>query len=68
MEEESGFVELKTEIHKVDLFNLVNLFQPGYFKDKTSDLGNYYGIYQVKKLVFQTRKEISFWNFIIKEK
>lgn len=126
-------VALQTEIHKADLFNLVNLVQPGYFKNKTSDLGNYYGIYKEDKLVavtgermkmnaytelsaivthpdftgkgyakqlikfasykifneqkipylhvahnnigaiklyeklgFQTRKEISFWNFIIK--
>lgn len=44
-------VELQTEIHKVDLFNLVNLIQPGYFKNKTSDLGNYYGIYKDEKLV-----------------
>jgi len=47
-------VELQTEIHKVDLFNLVNLVQPGYFKNKTADLGNYYGIYKDEKLVAVT--------------
>lgn len=41
-------VELQTAIHKVDLFNLVNLVQPGYFKNKTSDLENYFGIYKIK--------------------
>ncbi len=46
--------ELQTAIHKVDLFNLVNLVQPGYFKNKTSDLGNYYGIYKDEKLVALT--------------
>ena len=47
-------VALQTETHKVDLFNLVNLVQPGYFKNKTSDLGNYYGIYKDEKLVAVT--------------
>ncbi|MCP1994360.1 GNAT family N-acetyltransferase [Flavobacterium sp. HSC-61S13] len=47
-------VELQTEIHKVELFNLVNLVQPGYFKNKTSDLGNYYGVYKDGKLVAVT--------------
>lgn len=47
-------VELQTEIHKADLFNLVNLVQPGYFKNKTSHLGNYYGIYKDEKLVAVT--------------
>lgn len=47
-------VQLQTAIHKVDLLNLVNLVQPGYFKNKTSDLGNYYGIYKDEKLVAVT--------------
>ena len=61
-------VELQTEIHKVDLFNLVNLVQPDYFKNRTADLGNYFGIYKDEKLGFETRREISFWNFISKKK
>ncbi|MFW0717480.1 GNAT family N-acetyltransferase [Pedobacter sp. N23S346] len=43
--------ELHTENHKADLFTLVNLVQPGYFKHKTPDLGSYYGIYKDNKLV-----------------
>jgi ribosomal protein S18 acetylase RimI-like enzyme len=40
-----------TEEHKEELFDLVNLVQPGYFKTKTFLLGNYYGIFNDKKLV-----------------
>ena len=32
--------------HTDDLFWLVNLVQPGYFKSKTAALGSYYGIYK----------------------
>ena len=32
--------------HAAILFELVNLVQPGYFKKKTSDLGNYFGIFK----------------------
>lgn len=44
-------VELKTEIQQTDLSNLVNLVQPGFFKNKTSDLGKYFGIYKNDKLI-----------------
>ena len=54
VEIKEDIIELQSSIHKVDLFNLVNLVQPGYFKNKTSDLGNYYGIYKEKKLVAVT--------------
>ncbi|WP_289021291.1 GNAT family N-acetyltransferase [uncultured Salegentibacter sp.] len=47
-------IELKTTKQKNDLFGLVNLVQPGYFKSKTSNLGNYYGIYKNDKLVAVT--------------
>lgn len=40
--------------HKADLLRLVNLVQPGYFKDKTPKLGNYYGIYKDHQLVAVT--------------
>lgn len=44
-------VPLKDEKQRRDLFNLVSLVQPGYFKKKTADLGNYFGIYKDSKLV-----------------
>lgn len=46
-----NITELHTETQKDDLFKLVNLVQPGYFKNKTADLGNYYGIYKNHQLV-----------------
>ncbi|WP_413512309.1 GNAT family N-acetyltransferase [Myroides odoratus] len=47
-------IELQTEQHKDDLFRLVNLIQPGYFKNKTVDLGSYYGIYKENNLIAVT--------------
>jgi ribosomal protein S18 acetylase RimI-like enzyme len=43
-------IELQTN-YKEDLLSLVNLIQPGYFQKKTSQLGNYYGIYKNGELV-----------------
>lgn len=37
-----------------DLLELVNRVQPGYFKPKTPDMGNYYGIYKKEQLVAVT--------------
>ncbi|MEO8238952.1 MAG: GNAT family N-acetyltransferase [Flavobacterium sp.] len=54
MEISEQIVELQTINQKFDLFNLVNLVQPGYFKSKTSDLGSYYGIYKDDKLIAVT--------------
>lgn len=47
-------LELHTTQHKADLLELVNLVQPGYFKNKTAELGRYYGIYKDDKLVAVT--------------
>jgi GNAT superfamily N-acetyltransferase len=47
-------VELKTTPQTKDLFTLVNSVQPGYFKNKTSELGSYYGIYKEKQLIAVT--------------
>jgi len=46
--------ELQTTKQIADLSGLVNLVQPGYFKDKTADLGSYYGIYKDEKLIAVT--------------
>lgn len=40
-----------TKVHTNELLDLVNLVQPGYFKQKTMDLGDYYGIFIDQKLV-----------------
>ena len=47
-------IELITPEQKNDLFELVNLVQPGYFRRKTADLGDYYGIYKENILVAVT--------------
>ena len=39
------------EPHKKELLDLVNLVQPGYFKEGTFLMGDYYGIYKNKQLV-----------------
>jgi ribosomal protein S18 acetylase RimI-like enzyme len=48
-----NIIELNHE-HSHDLFQLVNLVQPGYFKNKTFLLGNYYGIFTNNQLVSVT--------------
>lgn len=47
-------ISLETAQQKSDLFDLVNLVQPGYFKSKTVDLGKYFGIYKNKQLIAVT--------------
>ena len=47
-------IELKTTKQKADLFELVNLVQPGYFMSNTSELGSYYGIYKNDTLIAVT--------------
>jgi GNAT superfamily N-acetyltransferase len=42
---------LQTPQQKKDLFDLVNLVQPGYFKEETAQLGSYYGIYKNGTLI-----------------
>jgi ribosomal protein S18 acetylase RimI-like enzyme len=54
MEITEHVVELQTINHKNDLFNLVNLVQPGYFKSKTSFMGSYFGIFKDGQLVAVT--------------
>ena len=49
--------------HKDELFELVNLVQPGYFKSKTSELGLYYGIYKDNQLVAVTGERMKMNSF-----
>ncbi|MFH6936431.1 GNAT family N-acetyltransferase [Flavobacterium sp. FlaQc-30] len=52
-----------TEKHKEELFELVNLVQPGYFKTNTFLLGNYYGIFIDGKLVSIAGERMKMNNF-----
>ncbi|MFT3822554.1 MAG: GNAT family N-acetyltransferase [Chitinophagaceae bacterium] len=52
-EDTTMVVKLQPE-NSEELFRLVNLVQPGYFKNKTSNLGSYFGIYRDGELVAVT--------------
>ena len=53
MDEDETILRIDKD-YKDELFNLVNLVQPGYFKPKTSSLGSYYGIFKNGTLVAVT--------------
>jgi len=52
-----------TEEHNEELVHLVNLVQPGYFKNKTAALGNYYGIFKENQLVAITGERMKMNDF-----
>jgi ribosomal protein S18 acetylase RimI-like enzyme len=52
-----------TEKHNDELVHLVNLVQPGYFKTKTSSLGDYYGIFKNNQLVAITGERMKMNDF-----
>ncbi|QQQ29166.1 GNAT family N-acetyltransferase [Chryseobacterium indoltheticum] len=58
-----NIISLQTEIHRGDLFKLVNLVQPGYFKNKTADLGSYYGIYKYDQLIAVTGERMKMHGY-----
>lgn len=53
-----------TQEHVDALYQLVNLVQPGYFKKKTSLLGNYYGIFKEGELVSVTGERMAMNDFV----
>jgi GNAT superfamily N-acetyltransferase len=55
-------IKLKEE-HREELFDLVNLVQPGYFKPNTFLLGSYYGIFNDGKLVSIAGERMKMSNF-----
>ncbi|WP_428231784.1 GNAT family N-acetyltransferase [Flavobacterium sp.] len=52
-----------TEKHNDELVQLVNLVQPGYFKNKTSSLGDYFGIFKDNQLVAITGERMKMDDF-----
>jgi GNAT superfamily N-acetyltransferase len=62
--------DIREEIVKLNhnyeeaLFKLVNLVQPGYFKNKTSQLGDYYGIFQNGDLVAVAGERMKMNDFV----
>ncbi len=53
LEKTEEIISLSSE-QSDELFELVNLVQPGYFRPRSSQLGNYYGIFKHNKLVAVT--------------
>ncbi|HKH61178.1 MAG TPA: GNAT family N-acetyltransferase [Flavitalea sp.] len=53
-----------TSGHQNLLYQLVNLVQPGYFKEKTALLGNYFGIFKEGQLVAVTGERMKMSDFI----
>ena len=49
--------------HMDELHKLVNLVQPGYFKEGTAQMGNYYGIFKTQKLVAVTGERMKMHQF-----
>ena len=44
-------VELESQEQKKELYELVNLVQPGFIRERTAAMGTYFGIYADKQLV-----------------
>ena len=51
------------ESHQKQLVDLVTLVQPGYFKDCTSSMGNYYGILKTGQLIAVTGERMKMYGF-----
>ena len=49
--------------HKQQLIELVNLVQPGYFKEGTIQMGDYFGIFHNDKLVAITGERMKMFGF-----
>ena len=64
-------IEQKDEITSLsadqaeDLFELVNLVQPGYFKRKTFQLGDYFGIIKNNALISVSGERLMMNDFIV---
>lgn len=63
MEYKNAIVPLTQQDTKA-LFDLVNLVQPGYFKEKTALLGNYYGIFEEGELIAVTGERMKMDDFV----
>lgn len=63
MEYKNTIVSLTSNNTKA-LFDLVNLVQPGYFKEKTALLGNYYGIFEKGELIAVTGERMKMADFV----
>ena len=51
-------IELETQGQKKELYELVNLVQPGFIREKTVAMGKHFGIYSDKQLVAVSGKRV----------
>lgn len=58
-----NIVELDTDEQRNQLFKLINLVQPGYFKEKTADIGTYYGIYKDEQLIAVAGERMKMYDY-----
>lgn len=63
MEEKEEIVLLESPAHKAALFTLVDLVQPGYFREKTADMGRYYGIFKNNVLIAASGERMQMHDF-----
>lgn len=61
--EKDSIVKLSHE-HNDSLYQLVNLVQPGYFKVKTTLLGEYFGIFQSGQLIAVAGERMTMNDFV----
>lgn len=59
-----SIIELTTAAQKTELFDLVNLVQPGYFRPETAAMGSYFGIYKNNQLVAVTGERMQMNEYI----
>lgn len=57
-----NIIPLSTQHHD-ELFELVNLVQPGYFRKETAKLGDYFGIFKNEKLIAVTGERMKMNSF-----
>lgn len=62
IEKRDEIVQLTTADHEA-LIELVNLVQPGFFKDKTPFMGDYFGIFKEDKLIAITGERMKMNGF-----
>lgn len=56
-------IEKLTKLHINELYDLVWLVMPGYFKKRTFEMGDYYGIFMNNKLVAATGERFRMENY-----
>ena len=57
-------ITVLSDKHTEELFQLVTLVQPGYFKKKTALLGNYFGIFKNGQLISVTGERMQMNEFV----